>query len=89
MAKTEITERIEAYAPGRPKGWAALRDWLVGHKYVAPVRYNDPQPGPTEERDWETEYPYPGSFDEVKAARDIGLLTRDEYGEVSRAIDER
>jgi hypothetical protein len=83
---SEITTRIEQYRDG-DLSWDDLRDWLVDHRYVTPQRYADPQPGPTDERDWDFLY-VDGSWDEVQVARRT-LLTDAQYREVSRAIDAR
>ncbi len=84
---SEITTRIEQYRDGG-SDWPTLRDWLVNHRYVDPVRYADPNIGPLDERDWD--FPYvDGSWDEMQQARSHGLLTDAEFYEVSRAINAR
>lgn len=84
---SEITERIQEYRDGGTD-WPTLRDWLVNYRYVTPVRYADPQPGPLDERDWD--YPYVArSWDEMQRARAHGRLTDAEFYEVSRSIDAR
>jgi hypothetical protein len=85
-AVSEITTRIEQYRDGE-LSWDDLRDWLVNRRYVDPVRYVDPQPGPTDQRDWDYLHTE-GSFDEVTEARHT-LLTDAEFYEVVRAINAR
>ncbi len=82
---SEITERIQEYHD-EETDWPPLRNWLVDYSYVTPARYDDPQPGPLEERDWDHTY-VDGSWDEVQQARAHGLLTDAQYYEVSREID--
>jgi hypothetical protein len=84
---SEITIRIEQYHDGG-SDWPTLRDWLVNHRYVTPVRYDDPRVGPLDERDWD--FPYvDGSGDELQNARTYGLLTNAEYFEVLQLLTAR
>ncbi len=77
---SEVTDRIRAYKQ-TGEGWPELRDWLVAHKYGPAARYNDPQPSPLEERDWD--HPFvDGSFDEVVRAHSRGELTHDEFDQI-------
>jgi hypothetical protein len=84
---SEITTRIEQYHK-TGVGWPELKAWLLDHKYVVAKRYADPQPGPTDERDWDY-LEVDGSWDEVKMARVRKLLTRAEYMELVQAFADR
>jgi hypothetical protein len=77
---SEITERITQYVSDRPKGFAELRDWLAHHDYLPVATSEHPEYGNSDDM-YETE----GSWDEVSAAHHTGLLTRDEYKEISAA----
>jgi hypothetical protein len=84
---SEITEQIQQYHDKRTP-WKALRDFLVNFRYVTPQRYDDPQPGPTDERDWDHTY-VDGSGDELQLARTRGLLTTAQYYEVLQGLEAR
>jgi hypothetical protein len=65
-----------------------ITEQMLAHRYVTPKRYDDPQPGPLAERDWDHIY-VDDSWDEVQKARTDRLLSDDEYREVSKGLDER
>lgn len=79
---SEVTERLQAYHDsGTTDGWPGLRAWLISYDFTPQDRYEDPQPGPLDERDWD--HPFiDGSWDELDRARGR-LITDAEYRQVA------
>jgi hypothetical protein len=77
---TEITYKIESYRDGRID-WSDLVEYLSTRTYAEPRRYDADR----DEMDDSTLLE-DGTFEEVDRAEAVGLLTREQVHEITRAF---
>ena len=78
---SEITERIRQYHSSKT-GWDSLKLWLANRTYPIPERYSQPRDESSDLVSYSE-----GTWDEVRRARNIGLLTDDEYMSIVNDAD--
>jgi hypothetical protein len=87
---SDITDIIVAYRQGETT-WDELVENLTTRKYATPSRYeNRPKTMAETEGYWEgVSYREDGTWDEVRRARNRGLLTSPEYLDLVRISEEK
>lgn len=72
-----------------PLPWADKRAFLLSYRYQTPARCGETVPDADVVLESDPSFNEPGTWDEVRRARNFGIITNDQYLEVAQALGTR